>query len=49
MKKDKLPRGLFEDMDQLVADMFYQLDLICDDFADAQGKPTETIDKYLDK
>ena len=36
-----------ESLAELFALMGYDLQVICDEFADATGKPTGTIDDYL--
>lgn len=33
---------------EIFTDIYYSFQQICDDFADATGKPTQNIDDYLD-
>jgi hypothetical protein len=37
-----------ETLAELFTQMGYDFQVICDDFADATGKPTGTINDYLD-
>lgn len=36
-----------QNIGELFADLCYYMDTILDDYADKQGKPTKTIDEFL--
>jgi hypothetical protein len=38
-----------ETLAELFTNMAYDIQTICDDFADATGKPTKTIDEFLNE